>query len=199
MKPDPNELACLLESVGRTFGRIPRTPSDFQALADSIHIKTGRTIGLSTLKRLWGYINDQTGTTYSTLSLLSVYVGYNDWDGFCIYAYGTRPDSDDDSDFSAGQLVLSSSLPLGSMVTVLWGDDKGCVLKKTAHPDTFTVESTTNIKLLPGDVTVIRSISVGHPLYATGCIRGSVVLGSYTGAHRSGIKTITLRYPAMTQ
>ncbi|MDE6101062.1 MAG: hypothetical protein K2L46_08820 [Paramuribaculum sp.] len=83
MKPDKEKLELLLSIVGKKFGTSPRTPTDFAQLTSAIHQTTGRTIGLSTLKRLWGYVTDQTGTTYSTLTLLCRYAGYSDWDCFC--------------------------------------------------------------------------------------------------------------------
>ena len=86
MKPEKEKLDLLLQIVAQTFGTTPHTPTDFVALASAVQESTGRTIGLSTLKRLWGYIKDQTGTTYSTLSLLSRYTGYSDWDSFCRFA-----------------------------------------------------------------------------------------------------------------
>lgn len=191
MKPDQEKFDLLLQIVGHKFGRTPRTPSDFEALADEIHGTIGRTIGLSTLKRLWGYVKDQSGTTYSTLSLLSLYAGYKDWDGFCNFACGKSVE-EEDSGFQFGQIVMSSALGIGTRISLGWDNNKACILRKTADPNRFIVESAHNIKLHQGDTTIIDCLAIGRPFYATQCMRDNVALGSYAGAHRGGLKSITL-------
>ncbi len=188
MKPDPEKFDLLLNIVSQTAGFNPRTPTDFVALAGCIYNKTGRTIGLSTLKRLWGYITDQPGTTYSTLSLLSRYAGYRDWDNFCDVT--TQLEEDRDSEFTSEEIVESRLLQIGTEVSISLGNGKSCSFRKTAQPDKFEITHARNIKLHTGDSLRVACLAVGRPFYATDCWRDNYALGSYTGARTGGILEI---------
>lgn len=191
MRPEKEKLELLLQIVAQTVGYTPRTPTDFVNLASAIATKTGRTIGLSTLKRLWGYVKDQSGTTFATLSLLSRYVGYNDWDSFCTFASVLNDYSD--SGFNADDIVESRLLEPGTKVALSLGSNKRCLIVKTEHPDKFEVVSSENIKLMAGDSVRIACMALGRPFYATDCRRGANPLGNYSGAQSEGIKEITIK------
>lgn len=191
MKPDKEKLELLLSAVGRKYGTTPRTPTDFAQLASAVQQTTGRTIGLSTLKRLWGYVKDQTGTTYSTLTLLSRYAGFNDWDCFCRHAEGV--DGAGESAFSVKAIVESKTLAVGTAVEIMLGVSKRCVIVKTGEPDKFRVEEASEIKLRVGDEVNVAYMAAGRPFFASDCRRGSRLLGSYTGALGEGICRIVIR------
>lgn len=188
MKLEKEKLELLLEIVGQTAGFTPRTPTDFVHLASAILDKTGRTIGLSTLKRLWGYVKDQTGTSYSTLSLLCRYIDYQDWDSFCHFA--SMVTDDNTSGFSSESIIESRLLAPGTMITLSFGINKRCVIVKTDNPNKFEVKSAENIKLQAGDTIRVGCIAEGKPFYATDCRRGAHPLGNYTGAQAEGVKKI---------
>lgn len=50
--------------------------SDFSTLAALIADETKSTIGVTTLKRLFGYISDPRETNKGTLNILAQYIGY---------------------------------------------------------------------------------------------------------------------------
>lgn len=189
MKPDKKKLDLLLQIVSQTVGFTPRTPNDFINLASAILDKTGRTIGLSTLKRLWGYVKDQTGTTYSTLTLLSRYIGYQDWDSFCYFASLI---TDDNSGFSTDNIIESRLLENGTTLSLVLGLNKRCTITKTEYPDKFEVIQAENIKLHQGDTIRVSCMALGRPFFATDCRRGASPLGNYTGANAEGIKEILI-------
>lgn len=180
MKPDQKKLDLLLKTVDQTFGTRPHTPTDFMMLASDIQQSIGRTIGLSTLKRLWGYVNDQTGTTYSTLSILSRYAGYKDWDNFCRFA--TNINQEDESGFSSDAIVESRMLLTGTTVEVILGQSKRCVILKISEPDVYRIIEASNIKIGIDDTLRVTCMAVGRPFFATDCRHGELALGSYTGA-----------------
>lgn len=191
MKPDKEKLELLLSIVGKEFGTSPRTPTDFAQLASAIQQTTGRTIGLSTLKRLWGYVTDQTGTTYSTLTLLCRYAGYSDWDCFCRRADGS--DTAEESAFSENAIVESRTLAIGTAIELMLGPSKICVIVKTGNPDRFRVEEASGIKLREGDEINVAYMAAGRPFFASECRRGNHLLGTYTGALGGGICRIAIR------
>jgi len=188
MKVDSTLLSILKETVALKFGHTPGTPSDFDELALDIQLCTGRTIGVSTLKRLWGYVRSDIGTTFSTLSLISRYVGYNDWDAFCRAKAGII--SDDDSDFCSDNLINCSSLPIGETLALRWNRNKLLVIRKIEHPERFEVLHSENVKLAIHDVADISCLAIKRPFMAGHCMRGYKLLGSYTAARREGITSI---------
>ena len=79
------ELAIvkLREVIESTVGRKIRTPRDFDFLSDSISNKLNQRVGITTLKRLWGYVPSDSTPRVSTLDILAQFADYKDWASFC--------------------------------------------------------------------------------------------------------------------
>ncbi len=73
MKADRNKLIQLRQAVEETFGQTPGSPTDFDKLSLQIQTFTKRKLGVSTLKRFWGYVRSDYNVTYTTLSVLARY------------------------------------------------------------------------------------------------------------------------------
>ena len=185
MTPDSQKLDLLLNIVAQTVGFTPKTPTDFSLLAHNVFEKTGRTIGISTLKRLWGYIKDQTGTSYTTLSLLCRFAGYRDWDNFCDVTF--QLEDDRESGFTSENVVESRLLAIGASVSIQLSATKSVVIKKIEQPDRFEIVESNNIKLRPADKLRVACVVVGRPFFASDCWRGGYALGTYTGARGDGV------------
>lgn len=56
--------------------------TDFETLSTRIHEKTGVTLSIATLKRLWGKIRYDSKPTPTTLNTLAQYLGYENWRSF---------------------------------------------------------------------------------------------------------------------
>lgn len=194
MKPDKIFLEALLRQTEIRFGRTPRSPFDFQELAFDIQSVTGRTIGLSTLKRIWGYVNDQSGTTFTTLSLLCRYIGYNDWDAFCRSTADNHKSKE--SAFSSDKILNTKKLPVDTIIKIELGEAKNCVIIKSGEPDSFTVVEAENIKLIVSDRLIVDCIAIGRPFFASECWRDGRQMGSYTGAIDKGVLKIVIQKPS---
>ena len=72
------QLISLRRAVEDKFGRPLKTSSDFVALADAMKTK----LGVSTLKRIWGYITDHTEISLTSVDILALYAGFRDFDDF---------------------------------------------------------------------------------------------------------------------
>ena len=184
---DPNKLNQLRHAVEETFGRTPGSPTDFNNLSYEILINTKNKIGVSTLKRFWGYVKSTHSATYTTLSVLARYAGYRDWDVFC-----AQHKNDKDSDFSSARLLIAANLNLKSVVHAEWSPEKWLRIKKIDNPSGFEVLESNNIKLLPGDIVNIDTLIVGEKFIATDCCLRGVDLGTYIGAQSEGIASIKL-------
>lgn len=76
MKKDINKLK---EDVEQELGCSIATPKDFRRLRDAVYSRLHVIIGLSTLMRLWGYVNDERQPRKSTLDPLAQYIGFKDY------------------------------------------------------------------------------------------------------------------------
>ena len=77
-----NEILILKDMIEQSVSRKIQTPADFQFLTGVIQERCKETLGVTTLKRLWGYIEGYDTTRVSTLSILARAVGFRDWDDF---------------------------------------------------------------------------------------------------------------------
>ena len=82
-KAQVETLSRLLRRVEEKVGREMKTPKDFEFLSAQIFEQTRRTISISTLKRVWGYVDAYKSVRESTLDLLAQFVGFNNFQHFC--------------------------------------------------------------------------------------------------------------------
>ncbi len=173
--------------VETVFGKKPLSPLDFDRLSMEIQKSSGSTIGISTLKRIWGYVKSNHTPTYTTLSVLCRYVGYHDFYSFCA---GSKGAGANDSGFTEDCVIAVAEEPVGATFRVEWSIGKFCVIKKTAHPSRFEVVEAGNIKLKKGDALSVELLVLGGMFVATECRRDGIYLGSYHGAIKGGIVCI---------
>lgn len=186
-KPEESSISSLKRSVEAVFGRCPQSPSDFDRLSSLIYERCRETAATSTLKRIWGYVKSNHVPTFTTLSVLARYAGFRDWNSFLSHLR----EGGNDSGFTAGSMVVAAEEPLHATFRVEWAGGKSCTLRKIADPCRFEVVEAGNIKLKAGDIVNISSLATGEKFLATGCIRNNVSLGTYTGAIKEGISSIS--------
>ncbi len=192
MKVDPIALQRLRQHVASTYGCEPKTPTDFDMLAGDIFRRTRRSIGVSTLKRIWGYVSAGHGTSFSSLTILSRYAGYHDWEVFCERTGDNGNNSSTTSGFGADTIIACHTLDIGTELQLNWLPDKVCILRKVGQPDLFRVVKAENIKLLVGDTGRLNSVQVYAPLVLYSCRRGDNPIGTYRGATRQGLDTVAI-------
>ena len=77
-------IETLKEKVEERLGKQPRVHGDFVYLADIIHAERHELISPTTLKRMWGYLKQETPTPQTrTLNILSDMLGFKDYKDFC--------------------------------------------------------------------------------------------------------------------
>ena len=81
--PEIEELKLLIEQkYGKTLG----TTTDFEEFSVHLSHDTGQNVSASTLKRLWGYVNDSHKPRMFTLDILAQYLGHANYYAFCFVA-----------------------------------------------------------------------------------------------------------------
>lgn len=175
----------LLRLVEKKFGYKPKTPNDFNELILAVKSITGKSLSLSTVKRLWGYVAYESMPSLSTLGILAKFLGYRDWEHFCT----ATPDSD--SDFINSATTLKG-LQHGATVSLEWEPCKGCTLRHIST-NRFVVTEAHNIKLKPGDELTVEILSTGQPVYMKDIIRNGRKIPLYIAAKKTGLKTIRFK------
>ena len=82
MNKNAPEVIQLRKDVEARFGTRPATPADFESLIAQIWLCLHENLALSTLERLWGYVEGANNTRLSTLNILARYVGSRDWNDY---------------------------------------------------------------------------------------------------------------------
>ena len=83
MTTQEEAIGRLLERVEEKVGRKMKTPRDFDFLAEQIFETMHKSISVSTLKRVWGYVPANGITRESTLDLLAQFAGFASFSKFC--------------------------------------------------------------------------------------------------------------------
>lgn len=106
------------EAIGRLLGRVEekvgrkmKTPRDFDFLAEQIFETMHKSISVSTLKRVWGYVPANGITRESTLDLLAQFAGFASFSQF--YQQTTKTPAPEESlPIDGGALGRLKRLPL---------------------------------------------------------------------------------------
>ena len=72
----------IIDDIKRKSGLLFDKAGDFGLLSTYVYKETGRTIGVTTLKRLFGYINDSRKTSEYTLNTMALYMGCPSWNAY---------------------------------------------------------------------------------------------------------------------
>lgn len=160
MKNQNNNIEALCQRIEEIAKREIKTPQDFGFLAEKVFESTRQNVSVSTLKRLYGYVQTEGSLRRSTLDILSKYVGFNDWAGFC--------HRDDKGNIESNPLVAENlsadELCEGDRLCVSWLPDRKCIFKCTDY-GRFVVEESENSKLSVGDTFCCHLFIKGEPLY----------------------------------
>lgn len=181
-------IALLRAEVENRVNRRIVSPTDFDFLSLAILDAVKQPISATTLKRIWGYIND-VGSSYNperfTLCILSAFVGYRDIEDFI-----DNYNSDDISVQSGnyfGETIKQIEIAENAFVELCWPPDRRCVLSRKNSKE-FDVVQAVNTKLRVGDIVEFASLTQNAPAYFTKVARnGSYMTHTYVAGTRTGI------------
>ena len=145
--------------------------ADFKVLTELIDKETGRTIGLTTIKRLFGYIDDDRKTSQYTLNTLALYLGFNDWKEY-------SKDLDSDWNFDTDKVLIAEQTT-GEKIHVKYLDRIiSFVVTEYDNQKVLRVEKAENSSLKVNDILLVNSLQVGKIIEADKVIRGKNI-GNY--------------------
>lgn len=157
------EIEQLKDNIEKKLGRTLKSPVDFDLLSYKLNESIHEQISASTLKRLWGYVQTSHTPRFSTLSTLARYIGFLDWDSYCIsFQQINHPESL----FFSGKCILSTELNEGDVLEIGWNPNRHCMIRYTGN-SVFIVLQSQNAKLKVGDSFRAEQFHLNQPLIIT--------------------------------
>lgn len=181
------EVVQLRLDIESQVGFHPTVPADFERLILVIWEKQHENIALSTLERLWSYVDGAENTRLSTLNLLSQFLGYAD---FSEYTAQLSKKSGGSYTFLAEGLY-TRDLQVGAQVDVTWLPNRHCVFVYRGGMQ-FEVILSENATLQVGDTFLSAFFLKGNPMYAD-CLSHDGKTGlSYVAGTNGGLVSVRL-------
>lgn len=155
-------IESLKSAVQQSIMRSEMHSSDFDYLYGEIQHRIGETIGISTLKRLWGYIDGYNSIRTSTLDVLCRFVGFPDWHTFV--ADHCNADDEQTSHRIVTATLLCDDIEVGDKVTIEWNPNR---ILEIVHRGNgwFDVIQSRNSKIKVGDRFHCERFMMSQPLY----------------------------------
>lgn len=163
----------IIEDVKKKSGLMFDKAGDFGLLSSYIFKETGRSIGVTTLKRLFNYINDERKTSEYTLNTIALYIGYGSWAD-----YSSSKNLDSEWGY-ADETLYISALDIGTKIVIKYLNRvvtfEVCIVEGR---NALKVISSVNSSLQAMDVLFVYRIKKGCILEAEKVLRGSYI-GNY--------------------
>ena len=161
----------------------PLTARQFEILSDTIRKRTGVMLSPTTLKRLWGYLDEAVTPRRSTLDLLSQFCGWPDFASF-VAGHSIEIESG-----NVGAAVVRADVDIapGEELTLFWPPARMCRVKYVGR-GSWEVEESEGTRLQPRDTFTCPMIVEGEPLYLDNLNHAGARHGVYVCGRKSGIR-----------
>lgn len=163
-KTKNKNVSRLCNNIELFVDRKMKTPKDFKILSDIILSRSHLYVSPTTLKRMWGYLNETTSIRTSTLDILSKFLGYTEWTDFC--KYYCRFNSNLQEGGIAKAHLSVNALKVGEKIKIDWMPKSSCTLEYLGNY-TFKIITGTYSNLKNGDLIHCFYVIEGQPLYLT--------------------------------
>lgn len=161
---------------------------DFEILAQAIKDSTNESLGVNTLKRLFGFKTEKAVPRLSTMDIIAQYLGCQDYETL-IKELG---DDADISMFTPIDSLEVSDLEKGTQVRISYDPNRVFFLTYIGDRKFIVNEVEGSKNILKGDILNITQLSVGHRLVVVNVNRNGEDLGSYEAAKYKGLKSVEI-------
>lgn len=185
-----SDLSGLRSYVERTAGFAPRTPKQFEALAESIYQRTGILLSPTTLKRLWNYLDEPVTPRRSTLDVLARFCG---WGDYATFLKGAAPEIES-GNIGSSVLRCDENIRRGDVVRLFWNPGRVCDIEYLGEMK-WKVLSAQKTRLKPGDTFTCPVIMAGEPLYLDLLLHEDTRPGAYVCGSKTGVSFEILPHP----
>lgn len=180
------EIEELKRLVTEKYGKGINTTTDFEEFSFYLQRKLNKKVSASTLKRLWGYVNDVHKPRVVTLDILAEYLGYHDFSTFCGFL---KSSSKYNSSFFEAKQVTSNRLKDGAEIRIGWSPNRLVSLRYIGNSQ-FEVLESHNSKLQKGDKFITGCFILGQPLYLPFIERDGLHTPPFVAGRNGGLTVI---------
>ena len=181
------EIKCLRSDLEQRVGQQLQSPADFQLLIQQIWEKNHAVLSLSTIKRLWGYVESNGAPRLSTLNTLAQFLGFTDWNAYLV-ALEQRGGTE--STMFTGEGIQTADLQAGDRIAVAWQPNRQCIFRYVGD-NQFIVEESKNAKLQQGTTFSAAHFMIGQPMYLDNILLADGTRTSYVAGKRNGLTSVT--------
>lgn len=157
------QISILKNTIEETLGKTFKTPKDFEYLSKAIFLRLRTNVSPTTLKRMWGYLKENTQTRDSTLNILSKFIGYNDWTEFCDKSQSEFDPSQQEHILFKKKITCDELQP-HQEIEINWFPNKWCRIKYLGE-HSFIVNKSQNTILCENDTFQCHIFIEGEPMY----------------------------------
>lgn len=166
---DHSDKLTAIEKLKQAFevalGHKCTVSNHFDELREYVFQRTGQYVSSTTLKRIWGYLNEPHLANQSTLNLLAIALGYSSWDNFQSGNADGISISRVASSPKLGKYInVVQDLKPGDRIKLFWNPGRECLIEFIGDIK-FKVIKSVKTRLKPGDIITTHIIVPGHPLY----------------------------------
>lgn len=180
------EIKSLRSDLEQRVGQQLQSPADFQLLIQQIWEKNHAVLSLSTIKRLWGYVESNGAPRLSTLNTLAQFLGFTDWNAYLV-ALEQRGGTD--SAMFTGEGIQTADLQAGDRIAVAWQPNRQCTFRYIGD-NQFIVEESKNAKLQQGTTFSAARFMIGQPMYLDNILLADSTRTSYVAGKRNGLTSV---------
>lgn len=180
------EIQCLRSDIEQQVGQQLQSPADFQLLIQQIWEKQHAVLSLSTIKRLWGYVESNGEPRLSTLNTLAKFLDFADWNAYLV-ALEQRGGTE--SAMFTGEGIQTADLQAGDKVAVAWQPNRQCTFRYIGD-NQFVVEDSKNAKLQQGTTFSAARFMIGQPMYLDNILLADGTRTSYVAGKRNGLTSV---------
>lgn len=181
-------IECLKQDISKAVNRSIDTYTDFNFLSLQMKDKMKDAPSISTLKRLWNYVSDNSSRSRTTLNILARFIDYRDW---ADYVEHLIRENRIESCFIEARTIVSSTLLPGDIIEVGWNPDRRVTLIFKGD-SWFQVHKSENATLRAGMTVSAVVFSKGLPLTCADVKDGDENLGTYIAGSRNGLTYVRL-------
>ena len=189
MKINSAHLEILRHDVIESFGMELDTPKKYEILSKEISDRTKRLLSVSTLKRIFGYIEGYEGIRGDSLNILSQFLGYPDWRTF--EADRCVDEKDRSSHFIITDALLAENIVSGDTIEIRWNPKRRLLLNCLGNGE-FDVIEAENSKITVGDTFRCERFIIGEPLYINNLIHQGGVPAFFVAGKKGGLTQVEL-------
>ena len=155
-------ITLLRQLVEESADHRIETSNDFIFLSGEIRGRLNENLSVSTLKRLWGYVDGYASVRPSTLDILARFVGFPDWETF-VSDY-CEVEGVQSSHRVVSESLFAKDLNVGDNVEIRWNPNRRLLLNYLGD-NMFTITESENAKLKVGDQFLCQRFILNQPLF----------------------------------